>query len=925
MTTTSIPPDEAISQICEFIGLDRNDAIKRLQANNNDPERAIGEYLDDPTDSKNKYRWDESAFGAGRQGEPANPAISFNIHGPDDLVGQTSHLNTSSGAPTRPPSRANNRSPLGSRYIFCMLPSTKLTPLYTGVPANAAQEDADLARALAESAAESGIPPQETGVVDNGANVKYFGPANRNDYEKDQWAMVPTKAQAEATNTEVPPSARKRGVGEPAFLRTSKKHRLGAVVAIFHAIPLARNILLSCGYSARSYGHNTDWWKGQPILKQEQLAAMARGEVVWGGEAHPDFSEELHRLIAFLDGTERSYGSVDCLAETEEIGTNYWGADHEVEDKFFEALKNESQNNPTFEQLMNRLLTDGKVEKIISGEDDDEDQQTKFAFLDAALNPEQYDWITTLYDVIDHLLWDDALSPGHSFPEGARNAFFTNPAEIFTIRFGGPEGLKKPCDIPAVFYVDRYLESRKVQALELQSQINWIKRDGLQGLEQWEKQQMTCKGEQGCAEYEWLEQPHDARECCKKIIETSAYLIDRQQKKAQWRYYEERISQGTTLSMEDLRLIHTWSGPYELNEEEQKRQATLKHMIETSAENLLELEEEQAKAQERKEHCKLALEVLKRRLTCREDEADAEFKENYILPSQPEKYNPNWWNPTHRYALRGVATTPEIAYICTRDKVEATCRDVEERSGSCDQWWRLEYVENHADPVKVDKTDVDTVLLAAGTESNFPILVYASETAMDAEPIPLSDALKMFVRADNRSFQQEIAQAQEQTSEAVPLTLEAIQSVPTDPIRTLPTKRKHSCAGSSVATLGSRSSRDMMDMIFSDEPDPFPDDSTPSTFHQEFADPAPQTNKLGGVVESLANFRTHSESPILRRDGPQTPKRDDSGSKVPEMQERSGGPPPFITRPRQGSQTLNNSHIDMMEIGDEDLEKHEAN
>src|ERR1700712_1760013 len=109
------------------------------------------------------------------------------------------------------------------------------------------QEDADLQRALAESAAESGFPHQETGIIDNDAHITHFGPANRPDYENDQWALVPTKAEAVQEKLQLKPSARRRDPKAPAFLRTIKKHRLGGIISILHKIPLARNILLSSG------------------------------------------------------------------------------------------------------------------------------------------------------------------------------------------------------------------------------------------------------------------------------------------------------------------------------------------------------------------------------------------------------------------------------------------------------------------------------------------------------------------------------------------------------------------------------------------------------------------------------------------------------------------------------------------------------
>jgi hypothetical protein len=186
----------------------------------------------------------------------------------------------------------------------------------------------------------------------------------------------------------------------------------------------------------------------------------------------------------------------------------------------------------------------------------------------------------------------------------------------------------------------------------------------------------------------------------------------------------------------------------------------------------------------------------------------------------------------------------------------------------------------------------------------------------------------MFVRADNRSFQHELAQENQNhtqdggsnqgdnlTEQVVPLTVDAVKSVSF----ASPAKRKHSSAGSSVATIASSSNSRDFDMAFSD-------DNAASVSHREYASPTPQYSIVGDVVESLQNCRTHeSESPVLGRRElggssdhqnvveMQTLKPDESALKVPEMQERSGGPTPFIPRPG------NNAHvraapIDMMDM-----------
>lgn len=404
--------------------------------------------------------------------------------------------------------------------------------------------------------------------------------------------MVPT------TKAWASPSERKRKHGAPAFLRQTrqvKEHRLGLVLSIFHEIPVVRNTLLRAGEPARSYGHNTEWWKGQPILKQEHLAAVARGEQLRAEEARPDFNEELHRLMAFLDNTERAYGTVDALAETEAVDPlGSWYAD--IEERFFEALKAESAANPAFD--VSPLMTISKIHPVVprppgydpneSSDDEEQESEAKFALLDVCLDQEQYAWVNSLYDALDHLFWQHALSPDRSFPEDASSAFLTEPGDVLTIRFGG-SGLTKPCEIPGILYLDRWLESRRDLAVHFQTQIHTLK-SHLQKLAEWEEQYVRCNNEQDCSSFSWLDNPHDTRDCCQKMISTAEYLMERQRKDAQWRYFQSRRQCGAPYSLNDIRQLHDWSGPFELTAEEQEKQHLYEHTIRVAREKIAEVE-----------------------------------------------------------------------------------------------------------------------------------------------------------------------------------------------------------------------------------------------------------------------------------------------------------------------------------------------
>lgn len=98
------------------------------------------------------------------------------------------------------------------------------------------------------------------------------------------------------------------------------------------------------------------------------------------------------------------------------------------------------------------------------------------------------------------------------------------------------------------------------------------------------------------------------------------------------------------------------------------------------------------------------------------------------------------------------------------------------------------------------------------------------------------------------------------------------------------------------------------------------DNPAPSSWHQEFASPTQQPNKLSGLVEELKKCRAFEQA-----DSPTSGRRDledqnvkDMGSnmaKSPEMQERAGGPPPFIiNRPVNKASQAASAPIDLMDM-----------
>ncbi|KAI0140569.1 hypothetical protein GGR57DRAFT_509343 [Xylariaceae sp. FL1272] len=886
----SYDPSEAdIAQLQELLDLSRNQAVSCLRANGNDVERAVDDYFANPDPSK--YQYDESAWNSDREGHghAAGNNFAFNIQGPDEHPPPLSFIN--SAAPTRPPSRTNNPSPLGKLVDLTADEAT------TGAPTTFAQEDADLQRALAASAAESGIQPQETGFVDRDTDAKHFGPANRHQYDIDQWAMVPTGPTANPKYSVPASSTRRREAGVPVILRQSKDHHhLAPLMSIYNQIPLAKNALLVCGRSARDYGHNPDWWRGIPILSQTTHPGA------WGDDVQTDLFEELHRLMAFLDKSDRSYGNADMLADARADieGLSSW--DYDADLRFFKAIKGWAKRHPG--SGMESMTTTGSLASLSPNEDEDsEDHDFSILVIDFN-NDGNYDDVSTLYDALDHMMWDVAL-----LSDLARFAVLSRPADVFTIRFAGG-GLRKACDIPAVFYLDRYMDERKHLAMHFRRQMHFI-RTKLRDLEAAATTRLRCRGEHGCAALKDIAADHSTLDCAQKMIDLAQELITRRSRDGQWRQRQEQWAGGGAYSIDDLRLIHTWAGPFELREEELTELRSLQRLIEDLEEEKRQVTLYTTTYEQEKERLDGYLDVVRKRLTCQEHEANDEL---FVFRADKVAYHAEYWNPCRRYLLRGVVLSKELSYVCVRS---GSAQDE-----ASDQWWKMDCSEGDATPAVPEKTTLDDVLIMAGTRAKTPILVYASEEALQAEPTILPDALRMFIKADNRAFQQELVQEQSSGADlagskhdepgapnvsAVPVAglshgqnqqPAAVTAANLAQMTETTHKRKHT-SNSSIATRGSlRSDLGDVELQFDDAPEAMVTDSD-----GQYVEASPPS-KLGGIVESFAKCQTQEPS------APVAPEP----SKVPEMREREGGrlPPIFA----QGN-TTQQRPIDSMDLDTE--------
>lgn len=427
-----------------------------------------------------------------------SPTPNFSIQDSDyngsnyiPVIRGISPSNNHTVAPSRPPSRA--QSPLSGLAEWNS----------SGVERSLSfdREDKELVQALAESTAMSSMKaPQELGISDDSyapigpqlpTHVPYFGSASRDAYDPDQWAMVQRTIELQ----EPGPSARMRAEGSPALLRGRQTGHslsiLSALLTILHAIPLARNNFLCAGEQPASYGQDPEWWKGGRIQPAGVLEAdrTMRLETIINNDSDEDdiyeprstntenareLMDEIHRLMAFLDCTTRAYGTADRITDSRMVQEGH-GSD--ACQNFFEALRRLAL--PGMQQT---FYSD--VQLLASTNLSVPTRRESFAILD--IKVDAVDGLSgqlcapnDLYSVMDNLYWDNFhYCPGQQRIglEGFSMAVISRlaPVQILHLNASSVQSTLNEFDIPAVLYLDRYLDENKVLIANLHLQLQKV-------------------------------------------------------------------------------------------------------------------------------------------------------------------------------------------------------------------------------------------------------------------------------------------------------------------------------------------------------------------------------------------------------------------------------------------------------------------
>ncbi|KAM7204134.1 hypothetical protein V8F33_001769 [Rhypophila sp. PSN 637] len=326
----------------------------------------------------------------------------------------------------RPPSRADTRSQSPLSLMTAQLAAGNVETVDPRTDQARYQVDLETAMWLSRREAANTAKSQ-------------LVPAERSEYPDYQWALE--KYNPEKSDLDPAPPSRKRIDGMPVFLRCrSKEHRLGGLLTVLHSIPGMRNALLHIkaglepgekpGETAYGYGHHPEWWKGQlilpPELQQKKDRLVAEGSP-GADNISPPWEDELHRLVAFLDSSKRSYGTADILARCVDGGS----PESDFFLKFTKAT--EDDDAPVVNHRPNRFVWDIPVAKT----------------------PEMH----TLYDLWDMQFFVD----GDEMREkDDPDLEITCPPEVLVFRFHNGVGNQQP-EISETFFIDRYLKENRAR------------------------------------------------------------------------------------------------------------------------------------------------------------------------------------------------------------------------------------------------------------------------------------------------------------------------------------------------------------------------------------------------------------------------------------------------------------------------------
>ena len=323
-------------------------------------------------------------------------------------------------------------------------------------------EDETMQQAISMSISQN-LNEQESGVIQ--PSEATFSKAERRFYDSQQWSMTFAPHRSREVMQTPDPEHRKREAGAPAVLKpSSSKHYLPQLLTILHAIPMAKEALLARDRLLSDYGMSGDWWSGTAIQDTKIILVEEPAEA----SAMEDIIFEAQRIMAFLEQTERAYGSAEALALTEGV-KNYIRDGTSIQETFLstwqramESCGGESALSGIFQS---KAVTYGNQDQM-----DDEPDIKPFSALAMDSPHEQLESGATLYDAFDALLW------GVYDNTGIENTFLEF-GDVLVMEWRAPQsdGSGIGIKIPAVWYVDRYLKESIEEATAMRKEKAFLR------------------------------------------------------------------------------------------------------------------------------------------------------------------------------------------------------------------------------------------------------------------------------------------------------------------------------------------------------------------------------------------------------------------------------------------------------------------
>ena len=384
--------------------------------------------------------WDEDQFHTDKTeyGPQNETQKSFAIRGQDTLNPQVFE-----GSMSRPPSRVSNR---GTGNNATAQGANRQLSLKE-------QEDEQMQKAIDLSMSQT-LPGQESGVTEN--TRPHFGPATRDYHDTKHWTMTVSGSHAQEILVNPDPGNRKREPGGPAFIKPLPGNSyLPALITILHAIPMAREALLLRDYLLDDYGNSDEWWDGVQVQAPKIVTIDHAPEQL----ESDDVIFESQRLMAFLDLTDRAYGSAAVLANLEGI-RNSGGQETGFLDSWHVAA---ARCSP---ETVSRSLFESIAYKAVPGFLDESNAEP---FRSISLLVDRTTAGQSLYEAFDDALWahNDIDDPEHSFVEQI--------ADVFTIHVHRQESDLAGLKVPAVWYPDRYMKESLDIAREMRTRKAAVK------------------------------------------------------------------------------------------------------------------------------------------------------------------------------------------------------------------------------------------------------------------------------------------------------------------------------------------------------------------------------------------------------------------------------------------------------------------